>query len=100
MSGMSTLLKAFGVDLSPEGVKKMLAEYGIDYNEVVTLMPKMAATLDEFNARLSRVETMQGQILDLLMTEGKYGVTNNTGSLGAIGSNTNALVNGSGNSTA
>lgn len=66
MNGWASLMKAFGIDLSPAGVKAMLTEYGVDYEEIITLIPKMAQTLDDFNARLQRVENLQVQMLNLL----------------------------------
>jgi len=72
MSGMSSLLKAFGIDFSPEGIKAMLAEYGVNYDEVITLLPQMAKTLDDFNERLKRVENMQVSILNLLTERNEH----------------------------
>ena len=92
--GLATMLKAFGLDLSPEGVRAMLQEYGVNYDEIVTLIPRMAVTLDEFNARLIRVEQAQAQILSLLEITN---VSNNTGTDWPLGTR-NALIHRDGNS--
>jgi hypothetical protein len=57
MTGVQMMLKSLGLDLSPEGIKKLMAEIGIDakLSEAQEIVKSFIAHLDERFTRIEKI---------------------------------------------